>query len=104
MNPDQDRRFVEPDLGPYSLQSLSASKNNNKDLPVHAVPVYPSTHAHCDDEHIVLASAAVHWVFDEHAIPTTAERSRRKYHKIISCKPTIEACIGGVPNIQYLLK
>ena len=80
---------------------FAASKEQNKDLPVQVVPVYPSTHAHCDDEHIVLASAAEHWVFDEHAIPTTAERNRRKYHKIIiSCKPTIRSealslVIGG---------
>ena len=80
---------------------VATSKEKNKDLPVQVVPVYPSTHAHCDDKHIVLASAAVHWVFDEQAIPTTAERNRRKYHKIIiSCKPTIRSdalslVIGG---------
>ena len=80
---------------------MFATSKEKKYLPVQVVPVYPSTHAHCDDEHIVLASAAVHWVVDEHAIPTTAERNRRKYHKIIiSCKPTIRSealslAIGG---------
>ena len=76
---------------------MAASKEKNKDLPAQVVPVYPSTHAHCDDEHIVLASAAVHWVFDEHAIPTTAEKKRRKYHKNLSCKPTIRSDVRTPP-------
>ena len=85
----------------YQQTTMFATSKEKKYLPVQVVPVYPSTHAHCDDEHIVLASAAVHWVVDEHAIPTTAERNRRKYHKIIiSCKPTIRSealslAIGG---------
>ena len=44
-----------------------------KFLPVQAVPVYPLAHAHCDDEHTVLAIPSVHCESNAHPMPTTAE-------------------------------
>ena len=46
--------------------------------PVQIVPVYPSLHAHCDDEQIVLPSNSVHSAVDIHSIPTTAETVKGK--------------------------
>ena len=46
--------------------------------PVQVFPVYPSLHAHCDDEHTILPSNAVHLEVDVHPIPTTAETVKGK--------------------------
>ena len=41
--------------------------------PVQVFPVYPSLHAHCNNEQTVLPSKSVHSEVDVHSIPTTAE-------------------------------
>ena len=46
--------------------------------PVQVFPVYPSLHAHCDDEQTVLPSNSVHSEVDVHSIPTTAETVKGK--------------------------
>ena len=46
--------------------------------PVQVFPVYPSLHAHCDDEQTILPSNAVHSEADVHSIPTTAETVKGK--------------------------
>ena len=46
--------------------------------PVQVFPVYPSLHAHSDDEQTVLPSNAVHSEADVQSIPTTAETVKGK--------------------------
>ena len=46
--------------------------------PVQVFSEYPSLHAHCDDEQIILPSNAVHSEVDVHSIPTTAKTVKGK--------------------------
>ena len=40
------------------------------------VPVYPLSHAHCDDIQAVLTNRPMHSEVDVHSLPTTAERDK----------------------------
>ena len=42
------------------------------------VPVYPLSHAHCADEHVVLVNRSVQSEVDVHTKPTTAEKVKRE--------------------------
>ena len=46
--------------------------------PVQVFPVYPSLHAHCDDEQTVLPSNSVHLDVDVHSMSTIAETVKGK--------------------------
>ena len=51
-------------------------------LPVQEAPVYPLTHAHCDDEQVVLASTSVQLESNVQPMPTTAETDRERINGV----------------------